>query len=65
MQWSYHRSVSTGEPTGEMELVVAVDGSIPADQLTRLGIRPGARLRLVEADGAIRRRTPQPRRLAA
>lgn len=28
-------------------LVVAADGSIPADQLARLGLRPGARLRVV------------------
>jgi hypothetical protein len=31
------------------ELVVAADGSIPADQLKRLGVRPGAHLRVVEA----------------
>jgi hypothetical protein len=30
------------------ELVVAADGSIPADQLKRLGVRPGAHLRVVE-----------------
>jgi hypothetical protein len=30
------------------ELVVAPDGSIPAAQLKRLGVRPGAHLRVVE-----------------
>jgi hypothetical protein len=29
------------------ELVVAADGSIPADQLARLGVAPGAHLRVV------------------
>jgi hypothetical protein len=31
------------------ELVVAGDGSIPADQLRGLGLLPGAHLRVVEA----------------
>lgn len=43
-------SVSALEPTGEKELVVAEDGSIPADQLASLGLRPGAHLRVVAAD---------------
>jgi hypothetical protein len=30
------------------ELVVAPDGSIPADQLKRLGVRPGTHLRVVQ-----------------
>ncbi|MGD1058815.1 MAG: hypothetical protein ABR992_15530 [Solirubrobacteraceae bacterium] len=30
------------------ELVVAPDGSIPADQLARLGVAPGAHLRVVQ-----------------
>ena len=30
------------------ELVVASDGSIPADQLARLGVGPGAHLRVVQ-----------------
>ncbi len=30
------------------ELVVAPDGSIPADQLKRLGVGPGTHLRVVE-----------------
>jgi len=42
--------VSALEPTGEKELVVAEDGSIPADQLASLGLRPGAHLRVVAAD---------------
>jgi hypothetical protein len=33
---------------GSYELVVADDGSIPADQLARLGLRPGTHLRVVE-----------------
>jgi hypothetical protein len=43
-------SVSALEPAGEKELVVAEDGSIPADQLASLGLRPGAHLRVVAAD---------------
>ena len=31
------------------ELVVAADGSIPADQLKRLGVGPGTHLRVVQA----------------
>jgi len=30
-----------------VELVVAEDGSVPAAQLARLGVRPGARLRVI------------------
>lgn len=41
--------MSLVDPTGEKELVVAADGSIPADQLASLGLQPGARLRVVEA----------------
>ncbi len=40
--------VSWVNPTAEKELVVAEDGSIPAEQLARLGLRPGAHLRVVE-----------------
>jgi hypothetical protein len=32
------------------ELVVAEDGSIPADQIAHLGLRPGAHLRVVETE---------------
>ena len=42
--------MSALEPTGEKELVVAEDGSIPADQLASLGLGPGAHLRVVAAD---------------
>jgi len=42
--------MSALEPTHETELVVAADGSIPADQLARLGLHPGAHLRVVAAD---------------
>lgn len=38
-------SVASG--AGGHELVVADDGSIPAEQLTRLGMRPGTHLRVV------------------
>ena len=48
----YDGGVSTVEPTPEKELVVADDGSIPADQLARLGLRPGAHLRVVETTAA-------------
>jgi hypothetical protein len=41
--------VSAVDPVGEKELVVAEDGSIPAEQLARLGLQPGAHLRVVEA----------------
>lgn len=47
---SYHGPVSALDPTGEKELVVADDGSIPADQLASLGLRPGAHLRVVATD---------------
>jgi len=46
---------AASEPAGH-ELVVAPDGSIPAGQLARLGVAPGARLRVVQ--------TSQPRTLA-
>jgi len=39
---------AASEQTGH-ELVVAADGSIPADQLARLGVAPGAHLRVVPA----------------
>jgi hypothetical protein len=39
--------MATNEHT-DHELVVVADGSIPADQLKRLGVRPGAHLRVVE-----------------
>lgn len=39
---------AASEPVGH-ELVVAEDGSIPADQLAALGVRPGAHLRVVQA----------------
>jgi hypothetical protein len=41
--------VSAVEPSAEKELVVADYGSIPAEQLARLGLRPGAHLRVAEA----------------
>jgi hypothetical protein len=40
-------TVSATDPTPEAELVVADDGSIPAEQLAHLGIRPGTHLRVV------------------
>jgi len=42
--------VSAVDPTPEKKLVVAEDGSIPAAQLARLGLHPGAHLRVVETD---------------
>jgi hypothetical protein len=39
--------MAANEPT-DHELVVAADGSIPADQLARLGVAPGTHLRVVE-----------------
>lgn len=32
------------------ELIVASDGSIPADQLAALGVAPGAHLRVVQSE---------------
>jgi hypothetical protein len=44
--------MSTADAEGH-ELVVADDGSIPADQVARLGLRPGSHLRVVvETPGA-------------
>lgn len=40
-------TVSAADATPEAELVVADDGSIPAEQLARLGISPGTHLRVV------------------
>ncbi len=45
--------MSALEPTGEKELVVADDGSIPADQLASLGLRPGAHLRVISTDATV------------
>ena len=40
--------MSTPDAAGGNELVVAEDGSIPAEQVARLGLRPGAHLRVIE-----------------
>jgi hypothetical protein len=34
------------------ELIVAADGSIPAEQLARLGVMPGSHLRVVQSGSA-------------
>jgi hypothetical protein len=39
--------VAAADQTAAADLVVADDGSIPAEQLTRLGIGPGTRLLVV------------------
>jgi hypothetical protein len=39
--------VTTADASEGFELIVAADGSIPADQLARLGLRPGVHLRVV------------------
>jgi len=44
--------VSAASEHTEHELVVAADGRIPADQLTRLGVEPGAHLRVVRTEPA-------------
>jgi len=41
-------AIAANEHT-DHELIVAADGSIPADQLERLGVRPGAHLRVVQS----------------
>lgn len=40
-------TVSATDSTSQTELIVAEDGSIPAEQLAGLGIRPGTHLRVV------------------
>jgi hypothetical protein len=40
--------VSAAGEQGGHDLVVADDGSIPAEQIARLGLRPGTHLRVVE-----------------
>jgi hypothetical protein len=39
--------MSTADSPQELELVVADDGSIPAEQIASLGVRPGAHLRVI------------------
>jgi hypothetical protein len=46
------RGVSAANKHAGHELVVAPDGSIPADQLARLGVAPGAHLRVVQTGQA-------------
>ena len=53
--------MSTADVPDGYELVVADDGSIPAEQIGRLGLGPGAHLRVVEAPTAL----PSPRRKRA
>ncbi|HYB24640.1 MAG TPA: hypothetical protein VED41_12630 [Solirubrobacteraceae bacterium] len=40
--------MSTASKPTSHDLVVAPDGSIPADQLERLGVSPGTHLRVVQ-----------------
>ncbi len=40
--------MGTSGSSQSRELIVADDGSIPADQVCKLGLEPGARLRAVE-----------------
>ena len=54
---SYDEGVSAVEPNSLSELVVAEDGSIPAEQLERLGLGPGVHLRVVEAHQPVRETT--------
>lgn len=42
-------AVSATDPIVGKDLVVADDGSIPADQIARHGLRPGALLRVIES----------------
>ncbi len=39
--------MSTADVPQSHELIVGPDGSIPAEQIARLGLRPGAHLRVV------------------
>jgi hypothetical protein len=40
--------VTTADDANSRELVVADDGSIPAEQLRGLGLQPGTHLRVIE-----------------
>ncbi|MCL2769292.1 MAG: hypothetical protein FWD42_04190 [Solirubrobacterales bacterium] len=44
--------MNTASEGAGRELVVASDGSIPADQLARLGVAPGTHLRVVQTNPA-------------
>ncbi|MGH2852980.1 MAG: hypothetical protein ACRDLF_02150 [Solirubrobacteraceae bacterium] len=44
--------MSAASEHADHELVVAADGSIPADQLVRLGVAPGTHLRVVQTGPA-------------
>ncbi len=44
--------MSTADVPQDHELIVAPDGSIPADQIARLGLRPGAHLWVVAEEPA-------------
>jgi hypothetical protein len=46
--------MSTANTAEGDELVVAEDGSIPAEQIARLGLRPGSHLRVIETHPADR-----------
>ncbi len=43
--------MSTADAPQSRELIVGPDGSIPADQIAQLGLRPGAHLRVVAESG--------------
>ncbi len=46
--------MSPAPVAGDNELVVAEDGSIPADQIARIGLRPGTHLRVIETHPSAR-----------
>jgi len=48
LRWSI---MSTADTSGSHELIVGPDGSIPADQIARLGFRAGSHLRVVTEPG--------------
>jgi hypothetical protein len=48
--WARLDVVSTASEHPAHDLVVAADGSVPADQLARLGVAPGTHLRVVQAE---------------
>lgn len=49
--------MASADVAGIVELIVAEDGSIPADQLTPLGIRAGSHLRVLREDPVTTSRT--------
>lgn len=48
--WARLDVVSAASEHPAHDLIVAADGSVPADQLARLGVAPGTHLRVVQSE---------------